>query len=148
MREIRESVDVHAPPERVWEWLTGIAEHYRDWHPGHREARWERGQPHRVGSVLRAVEDLGGRREVLRLELTAVDPPRRLEYRFRGPISMLLPRGAFTVVPRDEGSLFVASIWYRFGWLTEHLYRRRSAALREHMHEEGENLKRILEASG
>jgi uncharacterized protein YndB with AHSA1/START domain len=142
---MRDSVDLRAEPERVWQWLTGLAEHYTAWHPAHRDAVWERGQPNQVGSVLRVVEDLGGHREVLRFELTSVEPPHRYEYRFRGPISLLLPRGAFTVVPRDGGSRFVAGISYRFGWLTEHLFSRRSAQLRAHMHEEGENLRRILD---
>ena len=146
MRELRDAVDIAAPPEQVWDWLTGLAENYTAWHPDHVEAHWERGQPHQVGSILLAVEDLGGRREVLRCELTSVEPPRRLEYRLRGGIGVLLRGGAFTVQPRDGGSRFVASISYRFGRLTERVFSRRMSTLRLHMREEGENLRRIIES--
>lgn len=147
MRELRDSVEIDVPPERVWGWLERLADNYTDWHPAHVSARWERGAPNRVGSVLRAVEELGGHREELRFELTAVEPPRRFEYRLLGPISVLLPGGAFTVGPSDGGSRFTAAISYRFGRLTERLFRSRTAMLRRHMSEEGENLKRILESA-
>lgn len=147
MRELRDSIDIDAPPERVWDWIEGLADNYTGWHPAHISAEWERGAPNRVGSVLRAVEDLGGHREELRFELTSVEPPRRFEYRLLGPLKLLLPTGAFAVVPIAGGSRFVATISYRFGWLTEQLFRRRTAMLRDHMREEGENLKRVIESS-
>lgn len=147
MHELRDSIDIDAPPERVWDWLAELADHYTDWHPAHVSAEWERGAPNQVGSVLRVVEDLGGHREELRFELTAVEPHHRLEYRLLGPIAMLLPRGAFTIAPTDGGARFVATISYRFGWLTERLFRKRTATLRAHMREEGESLKRILESA-
>jgi len=145
MRELRDSSDIEVPPERVWAWIEGLADNYTSWHPAHVSAEWERGAPNEVGSVLRAVEDLGGHREELRFELTAVEPPRRLDYRLLGPISLLLPRGSFTVIPTTAGSRFVAAISYRFGRLTELLFRGRTAALRAHMREEGESLKLIFE---
>ena len=148
VRALRDSVEISAGPERVWSWLVDLylPGRYREWHPDHVSATWVSGPPNRVGSVLEAVEYLGGRRETMRFELTAVDPPRRLAYRMRGPISALLPRGAFLVEPIAGGSRFQAIIEYRFGKLTEVLFRRRVAALRTHMHEEGVNVKRILES--
>lgn len=147
MRELRHAVSIRARPEEIWDWLTHLAENYRAWHPDHLGAEWERGEPNRTGSILRAVEDLDGRRETLRFELTRIDPPHRFEYRLRGPISIMLPHGAFTVISEDGASRFVATIAYRFGWFTEHLFKRRHAALRAHMNEEGENLRRIIESS-
>ncbi|MDH5373350.1 MAG: SRPBCC family protein [Acidimicrobiia bacterium] len=147
MRELTDSIRIDSPPEPVWEWLSGLSEHYTEWHPDHVSAEWEHGEPNQVGSILRAVEDLGGTREVLRFEMTSVEPPHRLEYRIRGPISMLLPGGAFAVVSDDRGSRFTATISYRFGRLTERLFKRRTAALQRHMKEEGENLKRIIESA-
>lgn len=147
MRELTDSIRIDSPPEPVWEWLSGLSEHYTEWHPDHVSAEWEHGEPNQVGSILRAVEDVGGTREVLRFEMTSVEPPHRLEYRIRGPISMLLPGGAFAVVSDDRGSRFTATISYRFGRLTERLFKRRTAALQRHMKEEGENLKRIIESA-
>jgi uncharacterized protein YndB with AHSA1/START domain len=147
LRELTDSIRIDSPPKPVWEWLSGLSEHYTEWHPDHVSAEWEHGEPNQVGSILRAVEDLGGTREVLRFEMTSVEPPHRLEYRIRGPISMLLPGGAFAVVSDDRGSRFTATISYRFGRLTERLFKRRTAALQRHMKEEGENLKRIIESA-
>jgi uncharacterized protein YndB with AHSA1/START domain len=148
MGYIEDSIRVDAPPERVWSWLSDLAQHYLEWHPGHVSAEWVRGQPNRVGSVLRAVEDLGGHREVLRFEMTRVEPPHRMAYRVRGAHSIVLPGGAFVVSPDDGGSTFTARLHYRFGAVTEMLFRRRITVLRAHMREEGENLKRLIETGG
>ncbi len=147
MRQLIDSIVIDSPPEPIWEWLTDLAAHYTQWHPDHVSAEWERGEPNQVGSIMRAVEDLGGTREVIRFEMASIDPPHRFEYRIRGPISMLLPRGAFTIAPHNGGPRFTASISYRFGTLTERLFKRRVAELTEHMKEEGQNLKRIIESA-
>ena len=42
--------------------------------------------------------------------------------------------------------MFTASVRYRFGAVTEWLFRQRVRALRTHMRKEGENLKRLAEA--
>ena len=146
MRQLWDTVDVDVPPDRVWRWLAGLAEHYRGWHPDHVSAVWERGAPNQVGSVLRVVEYLGGHREELRFEITEVDPPRRMGYRMLGSHGVLLPGGAFMITPNDVGSRFTASIGYRFGAVTERLFSRRIAALGTHLREEGANLKRLVEA--
>jgi uncharacterized protein YndB with AHSA1/START domain len=146
VRQLVDSIVIDSPPELIWEWLTDLATQYTRWHPDHVSAEWERGEPNQVGSIMRAVEDLGGTREVLRFEIASIDPPHRFEYRIRGPISMLLPGGAFTVTPHNGVSQFTASISYRFGALTEWLFRRRMTVLSEHMKEEGHNLKRIIES--
>lgn len=146
MRELRDSVHIDAAPEQVWSWLTDLPEHYTEWHPDHVSAEWERGDFRRTGSIMTAIEFLGGRREELRFELTYVDPPGCIEYRFKGPHALLLAGGAFNVAGDDGGARFTACIRYRFGILTERLFRRRITTLRTHMREEGENLKRLVEA--
>ncbi len=147
MRQLTDSIGIDSPPEPVWEWLSALSQHYTEWHPAHVSAEWVHGEPNQVGSILEAVENLGGTREVLRFEITSVAAPHRFEYRIRGLISLLLPGGAFEVVPEDKGSRFTATISYRFGHLTERLFQHRTAALKGHMQEEGENLKRIIESA-
>jgi len=147
MREVSDTVHIDAPPERVWAWLTALAEHYTQWHPDHVSARWERGMPNRVGSALCVVEYLGGHRERLRFEVTEVTPPHTLRYRVLGLHSMLLPDGAFTITQDDGGSSFTANIRYRFGTVTQRIFRQRMEALQTHMREEGENLKQLLETA-
>ena len=148
MRCLRDCVVISAPAPRVWEWLEGLTDHYTDWHPAHVSAEWVRGEANRAGSVLRVVEDLGGRREMLRFEMTRVDPPRRLEYRMRGHAALVVPRGSFAIDPAPDGARFTAEVAYRFGRAAEVLFRGRVGALRTHIREEGENLKRILETKG
>ncbi|RPI23602.1 MAG: hypothetical protein EHM57_03755, partial [Actinobacteria bacterium] len=100
-----------------------------------------------IGSVLTVVEELAGRDERLRFRVTAVDPPRRFEYRLLGTHALLIPRGAFIVTPADHHARFTATLAFRFGALTERVLRRRAAALRAHMREEGVRLKQILESA-
>lgn len=47
--------------------------------------------------------------EVFRFEMTSAGPPHWFEYRIRGRISLLLPRGAFVVVSDDGGSQFTTA---------------------------------------
>lgn len=145
---LEDRVEVDAAPEAVWAWLTDLADHYTDWHPDHGSATWIRGEPNQIGSRLKAVETVVGHRESLVFELTAVDPPWRMEYRILGPHAILLPGGAFAVSRRDGGSVFEATIRYRFGRLAEIVFGRRMAALRTHMREEGQQLKHLVEATG
>jgi hypothetical protein len=131
----------------VWSWLASLADHYCEWHPDHSSARWIRGAPNEVGSRLLVVEDLAGHRERLVLEVVQIDPPRRMEYRIVGPHSILLPGGVFEIMPVDGRSLFRATLRYRFGPLTRVAFGRRVDALRTHLREEGENLRRLVEAT-
>jgi len=147
VREITDTVRIEASPEKVWSWLTAMADHYTEWHPDHAVARWERGTPNEVGSVLLAVEYLGGHREALRFELTEITPPHTFRYRMLGLHGVLLPGGCFTITPDHGGSLVTASIQYRFGALTRRLFTGRIALLQAHMREEGRSLKQLVESA-
>jgi uncharacterized protein YndB with AHSA1/START domain len=144
MRELRNTTRIDAPPDRVWDWLSHLSENYREWHPDHVSAGWVYGPPNQAGSILKAVEVMGGHREEHHFEVVSVEPPREMVYRIHGPIGALLPKGAFRIEPSNGGSKFTATISYRFGPLAERLYRRRMAALRTHMREEGERLSRSV----
>lgn len=146
MRYLKDTVHIDAPPQEVWQWIIHLADHYREWHPDHVSAEWITGPPNRVGSVMRAVERLGSHDEDLLFELIEFDPPHRFAYRIGRSIGLLLPEGAFEVEPDDGGGCrFTARIGYRFGALTERLFRHRIAQLRTHIAEEGSNLKVLVE---
>lgn len=145
MRYLVDNVHIEASGQQVWEWLMHLAEHYLEWHPDHVSAEWVRGKPNRVGSILEVIESLDGHRERLRFELTRTDPPALYEYRIRGAIAALLPKGSFAIESDNTGCAFTAKIAYRLGALTEWLFRSRMRALQVHQEEEGLNLKRILE---
>jgi hypothetical protein len=58
---------------------------------------------------------------------------------------LLLPRMLFRLSPQGDGLLFVQEVHVRTGPLGAWLNRKGFEAVRQHMKEEGENLKRLLE---
>ncbi len=148
IRALDDSVVVDAPPEKVWSWLLDLAGHYTEWHPSHVSAEWTRGEPNEIGSQLTTIEELAGHREKLVFEVTDLEPPWRMKYRIKGLHSIILPGGSFQVSAADNRrSTFTATIGYRFGRLTRTLFRHRMEALREHMREEGESLRQLVEGT-
>jgi hypothetical protein len=102
------------------------------------------------GSEVEFQEYLHGKQHTLRLRLTKVDPGRRMEYKIPG-----LGKGAFEVIPEDDEVEFVAELGIgsdipMVGPLVDAvlrtLFSRRLDAMKEHMQEEGQNLKRIMES--
>jgi uncharacterized protein YfaT (DUF1175 family) len=120
---------------------------YTERHPDHVSAEWERGGPGEVGAVVVAIERIAGRREVVRSEVTHIDPPNRIVYRARGAHALLIPCGEHTIVAEGSGSTFTASLRNRFGAVAELAFRKRAAALRTHMREEAEGLRRLVEGA-
>lgn len=148
MRFVEDAVHVKASPLEVWGWLAHLVEHYVEWHPDHVSAEWIAGPPNRVGSLMRAVEAVGNHEEDLLFELVEFEPPHRFAYRIGRSVGLILPAGSFEIERDDnDGCWFTARIGYRFGPVTERLFRRRIAGLRSHMAEEGANLKRLVEAA-
>ncbi len=146
---LRDEVEIGAPPERAFAFLSRIDLHYTDWHPNHRGAEWVEGQPGEAGAVLAVEEVLHGKLHRLRLRITAVRPGREIRYRI-GPGA----RGAFRFARLNGGVRFAAEL--TFGWnrpllsrlldpMLARLLGKRLEALRRHMEEEGRNLKALLE---
>ena len=148
MIQLRDTILIHAPPGRVWTWLNELPSHYREWHPAHITCRYDRGKGLEVGAVLYTEELLHDRVHRLRLHATEVVPGRALHY--RGPGFT----GAFLLDPVNGSTSFTAELGFgvRLGILTplldtvvRRLLAGRLAALETHMHEEGVNLKRLVE---
>lgn len=97
-------------------------------------------------TILRAVEDLAGQREVLRREATSSDPPTGSPTD-AGPHLDAALGGASAIVANGEGSTFTASISYRFGRATERVFGSRMTAVRRRMRDESESLSQIIEAA-
>lgn len=76
MREIRTEIEIDATPAAVWETLTDLPS-YPEWNPHIVSARGEI----REGAQVRVtVRRAGERDRMLPVTVTAVDPPRRLEW--------------------------------------------------------------------
>ncbi len=133
---------------RVWKWLCGLPEHYRQWHPDHRECRVIRGPLWDPSAVVEVEEELHGRLHRLRFEVVDVIPGREITYRAGRWL-----RGRFHIEPVNAHSRFTAGLSFGargLGRLLDRplawLFRSRIAAVRQHQAEEGANLKRILES--
>ena len=156
MITLKDSIEVKATPEKVFEWLVQRLtdkEACLAWHPDHVDLRWIKGEPLQEGSILYAEEYLHGRLYRLKLRVTKVVPNRVIEYRSLFPFSILAPGNTFLVEPKGENScIFTAMVGLRRLRLPRlpsrklrKNYKYRIEAIQQHMKEEGENLKRALE---
>jgi hypothetical protein len=145
---LRDVVEIDAPPERVFDWFQHLDENYRSWHPDHVSCRYLEGSALEDGSVLYAEEYLHGRLHRLKFTLVEVIPGRELHYRIFPGLS-----GGFRIRPTDRGTELVAEIF--LGWsipligalldaALRALLSRHIDAIRQHMNEEGVNLKTLL----
>ena len=145
--ELRHSIDIQASPDTLYDWFRHLDRHYRQWHADHRDCYWEKGDGTHAGDILFASELLHGRLHRLRFRMTRLRPGRFMRFRVLGVIGWLVPEGDFTITPSNNGSRFSAGLRVRGGWLLRRLLPAHYQALRTHMREEGENLKRLLELS-
>ena len=151
---LEHSIEIGTAPERVFEFLSNLVddESYRAWHSDdHVALRWLEGSPWQEGSVVYAEEYIDGQLHKLTFLVTRVVPNREIEY---VPASRFYrryaPKYTFSAEPTDAGCVFTATVHARIPLLLRLLSRKRVerglSSARKHMKEEGENLKRILEA--
>ncbi|MDD3043352.1 MAG: SRPBCC family protein [Methanosarcinaceae archaeon] len=145
MTTLSDSVVIDRPPEVIFKWFTRFTENYRSWHKDHVLARWVKGNYFEEGSVLYAEEYLGGKLEKLSFEIINCVPNELIEYRVLFPESVICSGGSFLIEPYNDGSIFTATLTFRFGGLLSKVAGKRIEAIGMHMKEEGENLKLLLE---
>ena len=153
MITLKDSIEVEATPEEVFNWFVQRLqdkESYQAWHPDHVDIRWIRGEPLQEGSVLYAEEYLHGVLHKLKFRIRKVVPTRLIEYRSLFPLSLLAPGNSFIIEPKGEGRcMFIAQGSLRIPrWLFERMHPKHKGkidATERHMREEGENLKRAVE---
>jgi uncharacterized protein YndB with AHSA1/START domain len=143
---LRDSIWIDAPPGEVFRFFDEMDAHYLQWHPDHLLFRWERGRGVDAGVVFYFEETIGGTRMKKRVHFTRVERDRHLEFTFTHRLlAVIVPRLSFHMEPEGEGTRFDAEIEIRTGPIGAWLNRREFEAVRRHMREEGENLKRIIE---
>lgn len=153
MITLKNSIEVEATPEDVFNWLVQRLqdkESYQAWHPEHVDIRWIKGEPLQEGSILYAEEYLHGVLHKLKFRITKVVPNELIEYRPLFPLSLLAPGNSFVIESKGEGRcLFTAQGSLRIPrWLFERMHPKHKGkieATERHMREEGENLKRAVE---
>ena len=145
MITIEDTIQIKTTPEEIFNFFIHIEANYKAWHPDHVVARWGKGKPLEEGSIEYFEEYLHGKLHKGKLRCTKVETNRRIEYRPLFPWSIFFPKGSFTITPKGESCIFTATASLRIGPLFLILAKKNLEAVRKHMKEEGENLKRILE---
>lgn len=148
MTTLIDSVEIKTAPERIFDSLVrafSSEEDFKRWHKDHVKCQWLRGKPFEIGSVLYVEEYLHGELHEMKFLGTQLEPNRRIEYELLFPVSIVCPRGSFTIEPEGESCIFTATLSFRMGWLFSVFAKNRVEAIEKHMKEEGENLKEIAE---
>jgi len=147
MKTLRESIEINVSPEVIWDWFLHIAENYLEWHPSHIKANWETETASEVGSILYAEEDINGEFLKMKSKLTELIPNRLYRFKTVGTLKLILAGGSFEVNPSENGSIFTATLDFHMGKLLSKLAKKKMQEISQHMIEEGQNLKKILEKS-
>ncbi len=147
MKTLRESIEINVSPEVIWDWLLHIAENYLEWHPSHIKANWQTETGSEVGSILYAEEDINGEFLKMKSKLTKLIPNRLYRFKTVGTLKLILAGGSFEIEPSENGSIFTATLDFHMGKLLSKLAKKTMHQISQHMIEEGQNLKKILEKS-
>jgi hypothetical protein len=143
---LRHEITIGTTPGQISSFFEAMDVNYRRWHPDHLLYRWEEGRGLREGVVVYFEEVIGGKMMRKRVVFTRIVPDRHVEFAFTNRFfRLIMPRMVFRYEPTDGGVVFTTENHIRTGPIGAWLNRREFDAVREHMREEGENLKRILE---
>lgn len=148
MITLTDSIEIKTTPEKVFKWLTNLRdkESYRTWHHNHVDCIWVKGKPFQEGSIVYFEEYIHGKLHKAKFQCIKRVQNRLIEYRPLFPWSLFMPKCDFIMAPQGEdGCIFTASINLRVGPLFKKFGRRQLEAIKQHMKEEGDNIKKILE---
>lgn len=156
MISIVETTPLAASPSRVWAFFTEMQAHYLDWHPEHLAWRDLKDKVTTPGGVIFADEGIGWLRLAGRFVIDEARAPSYLRFRIGFPYSLVRAGGWFRIDPTVDGSCAVTAESH-LGYRTPLIGRLLDLAfhawlpldeLRRHMHEEGENLARLVRTEG
>ncbi|MFX0076601.1 MAG: SRPBCC family protein [Candidatus Hermodarchaeota archaeon] len=145
MKTLKESIEIRTSPEVIWDWFMDIAENYLKWHPSHIKASWETERASEIGSILYAEEDIDGEFLKMRSKLTNLIPNRLYRFKTVGYLKFILAGGSFEMEPSENGTIFTATLDFHMGKFFSKILKKKVTQITQHMIEEGEYLKRILE---
>ena len=138
---------IRAAPADVFVFFSEMEANYRNFHPDHIEFRWLDTPALTSGVRFFFAERIAGKLLKKTVAFTRVEPNSVIEFAPTHPIFRLfLPRITFQIMPKETGILVTQEIQLRVGRMAASLNKRELDAVKLHMHEEGENLKELLEA--
>ncbi len=90
-------------------------------------------------------EYLHGELHKMKCLATKYEPNRTIEYKLLFPASIVCPKGSFAIEQKEKNCTFTATLYFRFSKIFSLFDKRRIEAIKKHMKEEGENLKKLVE---
>ncbi|MFX1320466.1 MAG: SRPBCC family protein [Promethearchaeota archaeon] len=146
MKTLRDSIEINTKPEKIFQWLKNLDNNYKKWHKDHvNSIKLTATRELEIGDVFCYEEYLHGELHKLKLKLTNVEENRVIEFKTLFPASLICPKGSFLIEPKNDNSIFTATLTFRMGNIFSKFAKSRVEAIKKHMKEEGENLKRLLE---
>jgi hypothetical protein len=151
MITLKDTVEIKATPERIIDFFLNFKENFYAWHPDHVECRYLTPGPLKENSVIYFEEYLHGKLHKLKLRITLIKPDSRIEYK-----TFMGTKGVFVMEPGGATTLFTAEMHMGsnmpvLGKIMDIIMlkflSRQLEGIRQHMVEEGQNLKNILEQS-
>jgi hypothetical protein len=143
---LQDVTQITTTPDRIFAFFEEMESNYTRWHPDHILFRWVRGRGVQAGNRFYFEERINGHHQKKTFEFTRIEPNRHIEF---APtlrvIRWLMPRLIFHIDQHGDQCTFTAQIYVRTGPIGARLNRREFDAVRRHMREEGENIKRLLE---
>jgi hypothetical protein len=144
---LEDSIKVNAKPEAVFRFFEEMDNnHYRRWHTDHVHFRWVSGRGMKEGNICYFEERVAGKLFKKQVVYTRVIPNQYIEF---APtfwlMRLFLPRMIFRLEPEADGCRLSAEVHMRLGPLAQWAHQKELAAVRQHMRDEGLNLKNILE---
>jgi len=146
---LRDTVEIRASPEQIFDFFVHFKENFHAWHPDRVECRYLTSGPLREGSVIYLEEYLHGKLHKLKLHIRRIEPNARIEYK-----TFLGTKGVLIIEPRGASSLFTAEMHMGintplFRSLVDRIMgifmSRQLEGIKQHMREEGQKLKTVLE---
>jgi hypothetical protein len=137
---------IRAAPGEVFAFFAGMESNYKRWHPDHELFRWLDPPAVKQGVRFHFEERIAGKLLKKTVVFTRVEPGVLIEF---APTSRLfrafLPRISFRITKGDGWLTVTQDVYLRIGPLAAWLNRRELDAVRRHMRQEGENLRRLLD---
>ena len=143
---LEETTAVETPPEELYRFFEEMEDNYERWHPDHIAFRWTEKSGLQQGAEAYFEERIAGKVQKKTVRFVAVTPNRYIEFKPTSLlVGLLMPQISFRIDARSDGCELTQRIKVRTGPIGARLNKREFDAVREHMREEGENVKRILE---
>lgn len=145
---LEHTLRIEASPDKVFEFFQNLGDNFCKWHSSHIYLEWLKGEPLSKGSVVNAEEWIFGELRTHRLKLLDVIPERLLIFTPVSPFKRIfIYRVLFEMEPLgDSATLYRSRVHLRLDAIGSWLFQKYVEAVKIHIQEETENLKKIVES--